>query len=527
MAKSTNENKTFLARVIEIDKIGNKITIFFKDLDKAIKDGHYKIKEKDSTANYDRILNGLDNFKQKDSDLFSKDIQLLIIGKEIKEGKDELSNANNYLDTSKIPKKIDVPELDIKLNKSQEEAINNCFKNKLTLIKGPPGTGKSTVLAILAYHLIKLKKSKNDKILICAPSNRAVDNISFLLQKIKKIKFVRVLSMEKEITEDVDITNSLNDLIKQEIEKDIEKNQKNRKAIELFEKRAKYGFLKGEDITNYQKIIEQYQNKLLNPCNIILSTINNSADQRINNLHFPIVIIDEATQALEPDCLLPLYHKAEMVIMIGDEKQLGPTVKSKNASITGIGISLFERLSYYYEGSNFISILKEQYRMHKFLYEFSNQHFYNNQMITNTQIQLDENVINNFPWPRKDKPSFFYNYLDSEKKESNSYYNEKELYMIYGVVHKLVKAGVQVENIGIITPYNAQKYKLYDKFADEKYENLRIESVDGFQGMEKEYIIISTVRSNVSGNLGFLSSTKRLNVALTRAKKGVIIIRKF
>ena len=246
MAKSTNENKTFLARVIEIDKIGNKITIFFKDLDKAIKDGHYKIKEKDSTANYDRILNGLDNFKQKDSDLFSKDIQLLIIGKEIKDGKDELSNANNYLDTSKIPKKLDVPELDIKLNKSQEEAINNCFKNKLTLIKGPPGTGKSTVLAILAYHLIKLKKSKNDKILICAPSNRAVDNISFLLQKIKKIKFVRVLSMEKEITEDVDITNSLNDLIKQEIEKDIEKNQKNRKAIELFEKRAKYGFLKGE-----------------------------------------------------------------------------------------------------------------------------------------------------------------------------------------------------------------------------------------------------------------------------------------
>ena len=241
-------------------------------------------------------------------------------------------------------------------------------------------------------------------------------------------------------------------------------------------------------------------------------------------MHFPIVIIDEATQALEPDCLLPLYHKAEMVIMIGDEKQLGPTVKSKNASITGIGISLFERLSYYYEGSSFISILKEQYRMHKFLYEFSNKHFYNNQMITNAQIQLDENVINNFPWPRKDKPSFFYNYLDSEKKESNSYYNEKELYMIYGVVHKLVKAGVQVENIGIITPYNAQKYKLYDKFADEKYENLRIESVDGFQGMEKEYIIISTVRSNVSGNIGFLSSTKRLNVALTRAKKGVIIL---
>ena len=525
VSKSTNENKSFLGRVIAIDKISNKITIFFKDLDKLLNDGHYLIKEKDSTASFDRILDGLNNFKQKDSDLFLKDIQLLIIGKEIKEGKDELSNQNTYLYGKDIPKNLDIKELEnVKLNESQKQAINNCFKNKLTLIKGPPGTGKSTVLAILAYHLVKLRKSKNDKILICAPSNRAVDNISFILQKIKKLKFVRVLSMEREITEDVDTTNSLNDLIEQEIEKEIEKNQRNRKSKEIFEKRKKYGFLKGEDNDYYKKIIGEYQNKILNPCDIILSTINNSADARINNYHFPIVIIDEATQALEPDCIMPLYHKAQMVIIIGDEKQLGPTLKSPNSNITGISVSLFERLIYYYEGSSFISILKEQYRMHKFLYEFSNKFFYNNQMITNCEIKLDENVINNFPWPKKDIPTFFYHYLDPENKENNSYYNDKEIYMIYGIIHKLTKAGVNIENIGVITPYNAQKYRLYDKFDDEKYENLRIESVDGFQGMEKEYIIISTVRSNVSGNIGFLTSTKRLNVALTRAKKGVIIL---
>ena len=112
-------------------------------------------------------------------------------------------------------------------------------------------------------------------------------------------------------------------------------------------------------------------------------------------------------KTLEPDCLLPLYHKAEMVIIIGDEKQLGPTIKSKNANITGISVSIFERLIYYYEGSSFISILNEQYRMHKFLYEFSNKYFYNNQMKTNFEIKLDENVINNFPWPNKENPSFF------------------------------------------------------------------------------------------------------------------------
>ena len=521
MAKSTNENKFNLARVIEIDKNENKITLFFKDLDKEIKDGIYNIKEKDSTANFDRILSGLDIFKQKKFESFSKDIQLLIIGKEIKEGKEDISNKNTYLENAEIPKKLNIKEFEnIKLNKSQEEAIRNCFKNKLTLIKGPPGTGKSTVLSMLAYHLVKMKKSKNDKILISAPSNRAVDNISFLLQKLR-LKFVRVLSLEREITEDVDTTNSLNDLIKEKIEKD---GQNNKKIKELFEKRQMYGFLKGEDAKNYLKTIAEYQSPVINPCDIILSTINNSADERISNYHFPIVIIDEASQALEPDCLLPLYHKAEMVVLIGDEKQLGPTVKSLDANVTGISISLFERLIYYYEGSSFISILKEQYRMHKFLYEFSNQHFYNKQMITNGEIKLDEYVMNNFPWPNKNIPSFFYHNIDSEKKENNSYYNDKESYLIFGVVHKLVKAGVRIENIGIITPYNAQKYRLYDKFEEKKYEDLRIESVDGFQGMEKEYIIISTVRSNLSGQIGFVSSTKRLNVALTRAKKGLIII---
>ena len=173
-----------------------------------------------------------------------------------------------------------------------KNAINNCFKHKLTLIRGPPGTGKSTVLSVLAFHLLKLKKSFTDKIFIGAPSNRAVDNISFLLQKLG-LKFIRVLSLEKEITEDVDKTNSLEDLIKEEIEKDVEKNPKLKKIKELMEKRVKYGLLKDDDYENYKKIMEQYQDKILNPCPIILSTINNSSDPRISHFNFPIVIIDE------------------------------------------------------------------------------------------------------------------------------------------------------------------------------------------------------------------------------------------
>jgi regulator of nonsense transcripts 1 len=145
-------------------------------------------------------------------------------------------------------------------------------------------------------------------------------------------------------------------------------------------------------------------------------------------------------------------------------------------------------------------------------------------MKTNIQIKLDEKVMNEFPWPKKDIPSFFYHYIEPEGFENPSYYNIKEISLIFGMVNRLVKAGVNPQNIGIITPYNSQKYRLIDKFDEKKYEDLRIESVDGFHGIEKDYIIISTVRSNVSGNIGFLTSAKRLNVALTRAKYGTIIL---
>ena len=519
VAKEYNKNKTYLARVIKVDKSKKMITLFFRDLESSKIDGNYAIKEIDSLVSYKRMLEGLEKLNQKDSMLLDKNILSLIVGKE---GKEKISNENKYLDKSLLPIKLNISKLDnIKPNKSQENAVFNCFKHKLTLIQGPPGTGKSTVLSILAFHLIKLLKNPNDKIFIGAPSNRAVDNISYLLQKLE-LKFVRVLSLEKEISEDVDKTNSLEDLIKEELDKNKD-SSKMKKFKELRAKKENYGFLKDLDKKIYLDIIEQYEYKILDSSPIILSTLNNSSDSRIDRLEFPIVIIDEATQSLEPDCLLPIIHKAQMAILIGDEKQLGPTVLSQSDEISGLSISLFERLCFYYQGSDFISTLNEQYRGHELLFEFSNKHFYNNQIITHG-IELDKNVINNFPWPNKDIPTFFYNIKEKEKKENTSFYNEKEILYIYDIIQKLIKAGVKVKDIGIITPYNAQKFKLYEKFYKDVYNELKIESVDGFQGLENDYIIISTVRSNPKGEIGFLCSAKRTNVALTRARKGVIIL---
>ncbi len=516
IAKADNEEKKCIGKVISKEK--NKITIYiyYQDSKKTYTDGPFKIKEKETTKSYETMLKGLDEFNESKSHLMDENIESLILGLL----KDNLSNINEYFKNVEIPTKLNILELNIRLNPSQIFSIKNCFKYKFNLIKGPPGTGKSTVLTVLAYHLVQLKKS-NHKILICASSNRAVENISILLKKIKDLKFVRVLSREKELCDDVETINSLYNLAKQDIYSNPKKNEK---IIKLIQKREKYGLKKSEE-EEYKEHMEEFEQRIINSSDIILSTINNSADSRLKDYYFPIVIIDEATQSLEPDILLPLYHRAEMVVLIGDEKQLGPIVISREAEVAGFDISLFERLCYYYEGSNFITTLNEQYRMHEFLYRFSNDKFYNNQMISRTNNILDEKVMNYFPWPDKTIPSIFYHYTDLEENENNSYFNKTEINLIYSIVKKLISVGVDPYDIGIITPYNAQKFRLCEKFyLDNNYENLRIESVDGFQGMEKKYIIISTVRSNEEGYIGFLTSKKRLNVALTRAKNGLIIL---
>ena len=510
------EEYKFIGKVI-VKGENNRILIACKGLKKNHGNGTYLIKEKYITGSEQKMINGLKRFEN--NTLMDKDIELLILGIP------GFSIENKYFNSSDIPEDFSIKEFpDIKLNESQKEFIKKCYTYKFNLLQGPPGTGKSMVLAFLTYYFNKSKKKQNHKIIICAPSNQAVDNISILLQKLN-IKFVRVLSSSKELKNENDKTNSLLDLAKKEIYKD---KTKNKKIIELIEKREKYKDLSKYEEIEYKQLMNDFESKIIEENDIILSTINNSSDERLKRFCFSIVIIDEATQAKEADNFLPLIHNAEVVVLIGDQKQLGPTVISEEAYNAGYYISQFERLVNLYRGSCFISILNEQYRMNEFLYRFSNKYFYENKMITRNDNKLDENVMMKLPFPDKIIPSFFYHHTEKEKEENNSYYNENEINKALYFSEKLIEAGVNPKDIGIITLYNAQKFRLIEKFQksknNEDIKNIKISSVDGFQGMEKKYIIISTVRSNNCGNIGFSKNEKRLNVALTRGKKGVIIL---
>jgi regulator of nonsense transcripts 1 len=445
-------------------------------------------------------------------------------------GIDQVPNLNKYVELKEFKtfpkfkendKKTNEFEEDIKLNKNQELAIRKAFKYSLSLIIGPPGTGKSTVLGVLAFNIL-LNKNSIDKILICAPSNKAVDNIISILQIMGFPNFVRVLSPTKELFKDNKYTKSLHKLVEEEIDKNPKKYGKLR---ELRHKKERDGFLKDSEFKIYKEIINNIERSIIDKNDIILTTINNSADERLKSVYFKYVIIDEAAQALEPDTLLPLFHNAQMAVLIGDNKQLGPVVHSDDANAAGLGISLFERLIFLYKNSDIITTLNEQYRMNEKIYKFPNSQFYENKIITRTKAHEIDNSTQIFLWPKKDFPSLFYNINGEEKKEKKSFYNDAEVSAIEKIVKKLNENKVQSDKMGIITPYNSQKQRLWSKFyKEEKYQKITIDTVDGFQGMEMDYIILSTVRCNNEGILGFLKSPKRLNVALTRPRKGLIIV---
>ena len=491
-------------------KLNDSAILYCHKLTEHYENGEYQIQLKESISNYERMQHGVEKFGKKK--LMNSNIIQMILGK-VEDYNINIRNTN-VKQITLIPQ---VLEEGIRRNPCQEKAIRNALMYYLSIVLGPPGSGKTFLLVNLVYN-INILKGSTEKILICAQTNQAIDNIIKLFKKYNFEKYVRVLSPAKELSEELDITNSVHKLARDRI---YNNPKKYAELIKLIERKEKNGFLSEKDYKIYKEKIGDIEKDIIENSDIVLSTLNNSADERLRDFNFSYVLIDEAAQALEPDTILSIIHQAEMVVLIGDDKQLGPVIHSKSAAASGLSTSLFERLHTLYKDAPFITLLNEQYRMNEKLYEFPNKTFYDDKIFTKVQVLPDENI----PWPKKDFPSFFYNVSGIEEQENKSKYNKDEVLSVYKCVNKLMENKVKLKNIGVITFYSAQKQRFYEIFSTkENYQELKIDTVDGFQGMEMDYIIISTVRSNPDGKLGFLKSEKRLNVSLTRAKKGLIII---
>jgi ATP-dependent RNA/DNA helicase IGHMBP2 len=401
-----------------------------------------------------------------------------------------------------------------KLNESQQIAVNRIQHfEELLIIHGPPGTGKTTTLIEAILQLVK----KGEKILVSAPSNTAVDNIASGLID-KNINFIRVGNNTKVNAQIFPFTPE-GKLKDSKQEKEIKKLKIRAVEFRKMANQYKRRFGKEErdqrnllikEVKSIRKEIKDIQNyneeQLFENARVILGTPIGLMDGQVQKLDYQTLIIDEAGQCLEPLawCIIPL---AEKVILAGDHLQLPPTILSDKAAQLGLRHSILEVC---FSKIDQIYLLDTQYRMRESIAQFSNEYFYDGKLKTPIHLlNTGEHIT-------------FYDTagagFDEERgPDGTSLMNKGEIDIILKIIEK---DNLQLNNTAVISPYSGQVTLAKDLLKS----TLRISTIDSFQGQEEENVIISLVRSNNEGQIGFLKDYRRMNVAMTRAKEKLIII---
>lgn len=401
-----------------------------------------------------------------------------------------------------------------KLNDSQQQAIKAISQNdQLTIVHGPPGTGKTTTLIEAIQQLIK----NGEKVLVSAPSNTAVDNISKgLIQQ--GVKLLRVGNTSK-VDETIFSHTPEGKLANSKQQKEIRQLKIRAEEFRKMALKYKRSFGKAEreqrnllfkevkNIRNEIKKLRAYnEEKLFEEAEVIAGTPIGLYDSDVDHLHFQTLVVDEAGQCIEPLawCIFPL---ADKIVLAGDHWQLPPTVVSNEAARLGFNRSILEVAI---EHCNNIFLLNTQYRMRQVIAGFSSNYFYNGLLVTaehlyNTGVHLS--FI--------DTAGSGYNEVHGP--DGTSLQNEGEL----RIVQKLIETEfLDPATTAFISPYAGQVAAAKDMLP----KQLRISTIDSFQGQEKENIIVSLVRSNDDGDIGFLKDYRRMNVAITRAKEQLFVI---
>ncbi|KAK4148020.1 P-loop containing nucleoside triphosphate hydrolase protein [Dichotomopilus funicola] len=417
---------------------------------------------------------------------------------------------------TQMPKKFHVAGLP-ELNHSQITAIKTVLSTPLSLIQGPPGTGKTVTSATIIYHLAKIN---NSQVLVCAPSNVAVDQLCERIHR-TGLKVVRLTAKSRE-----DVESSVSFLA---LHEQVRMNDSNTELAKLTRLKLDQGELSSQDEKKFKQLTRAAEREILNNADVVCCTCVGAGDPRLAKMKFRNVLIDESTQSAEPECMIPLVLGCKQVVLVGDHKQLGPVIMNKKAAKAGLNQSLFERLV----KLNLTPIrLNVQYRMHPCLSQFPSNMFYDGSLQNGVTVSERLRTDVDFPWPVADMPMMFWSNLGNEEISASgtSYLNRTEAANVEKIVTRFLKAGVKALDIGVITPYEGQRSYIVSTmqntgtFKKETYKEVEVASVDAFQGREKDFIVLSCVRSNDNQGIGFLSDPRRLNVALTRAKYGLVII---
>jgi len=452
------------------------------------------------------------------------------------------------------------------LNNSQREAVRKSLAARdFFLIHGPPGTGKT----ITCVEVISQLVSRGYRVLATADSNIAVDNLVERLDKAglnvvrighpaRVIPALRRRSIDYLVQDDPDYRKAqeLREkayAIKERMERFTFPAMRWRRGLSddailrlANEGKTTRGIPK-KKIEGMKRWIELKKNvdalfsdaraledkavkRILRNAAVICVTNSTAGSELLGGEKFDFAVIDEATQSTEPSSLIPVL-KAKRFIMAGDHKQLPPTVLNEEAMRGGLGRSMFERLLALY-GDKIRVMLEVQYRMNEEIAEFPNNEFYEGRLRADERVRRQTIAdlvpsITKLEFILAEKPFVFIDtaysagFEERMRRGSTSRENEGEARLVKFIVERLLDAGARAEDIAVISPYDDQVALIRMML---RVEGLEIKTVDGFQGREKEVVIVSFVRSNKSGDIGFLGDLRRLNVSITRAKRKLILI---
>ena len=418
------------------------------------------------------------------------------------------------------------------LNDSQNEAVNQILAARdVAVVHGPPGTGKTTTLV----QTVRLLCQTENTVLVCAPSNTAADLLTERLSD-EGLQVLRIGNISR--VDDSIIRHTLEAQIaahpdSKHIKKvRLEAAEARRQAMKFkrrfgYEERQERNqlFKQAGELSGWANRLEDLLvENLLDSAQVITCTLVGSTHKALGDRTFRTVVIDEAAQALEPATWIPIT-RASKVVLAGDPFQLPPTVKSDKARRGGLGVTLIEKCLLRNQPA---SLLTVQYRMNRHIMQFSNQWFYEGKLIA-AEAVADHRLDMDHAAPVLFIDTAGTGFEEQFHEKSQSRFNKEEFQLLCEHLFQLLDAheGKELPSIALISPYRQQVLHMQDTVADDsRLQNapLDINTIDGFQGQERDVIYISLVRSNPKCDIGFLNDYRRMNVAMTRARKLLVIV---